>query len=117
MTLGRQDICGIQLTKAAIRAGRSSSGDVEAASLKHFFVASAFGSHLGPRSAVRVGLFLSVPAARIQQVGNAAGFGARQMLASTAKRTPAEDLASQIEYIELTNHPRFHEQFVNALLL
>jgi len=38
------------------------------------------------------------------------------MLASTAKRAKAEELASSIEYIEPTNHPKFHEKFVRGML-
>jgi uncharacterized 2Fe-2S/4Fe-4S cluster protein (DUF4445 family) len=37
------------------------------------------------------------------------------MLVSAERRHEGEDLARRIEYIELTNHPRFHEKFVGAL--
>ena len=119
VALSRQDICEIQLAKAAIRAGIDillEAGGVEAAELERFIIAGAFGSYLDPRSALRIGLFPEIPLERIQQVGNAAGFGARQMLASRAKRREAETLAASVEYIELTNHPRFHEKFVKAML-
>lgn len=117
--ISRQDICEIQLAKAAIRGGIDvllEAGGVPAAALQHFFIAGAFGSYLHPRSAIRVGLFPAIPEDRIRQVGNAAGLGARQMLASNAKRSAAEQLAAGIEYIELTNHPGFHEKFVKALV-
>jgi uncharacterized 2Fe-2S/4Fe-4S cluster protein (DUF4445 family) len=81
-----------------------------------FFIARAFGSYLDPRSAMRIGLFPDVPLERIQQVGNAAGLGARQMVASSAKRREAEALASMVEHIELTNHPGFHDKFVRGML-
>jgi len=119
VVLSRQDICEIQLAKAAIRAGIDillEAGGVLARELETFVIAGAFGSYLDPRSAMRIGLFPEIPLERIQQVGNAAGLGARQLLASRAKRREAEALAAEIEYIELTNHPRFHERFVKAML-
>jgi uncharacterized 2Fe-2S/4Fe-4S cluster protein (DUF4445 family) len=119
VTVSRQDICEIQLAKAAIRAGIDvllEAGGVEATALKEFFLAGAFGSYLDPRSAIRIGLFPAIHMNRIQQVGNAAGLGARQMLASSTKRSEAEKLAAKIEYIELTNHPGFHEKFVKAMV-
>jgi len=119
VTISRQDICEIQLAKAAIRAGIDvllQEGGVQPAALKSFCIAGAFGSYLDPCSAIRIGLFPAIPPDRIRQVGNAAGLGARQMLASSAKRSEAEKLAARIEYIELTNHPNFHDKFVRAML-
>jgi len=119
VVLSRQDICEIQLAKAAIRAGIDillEAGGVEAGALKSFVIAGAFGSYLEPRSAIRIGMLPDIPLERIQQVGNAVGLGARQMLASRAKRWEAETLAASVEYIELTNHPSFHGKFVKAML-
>jgi uncharacterized 2Fe-2S/4Fe-4S cluster protein (DUF4445 family) len=119
VTVSRQDVCELQLAKAAIRAGIDvllEAGSVEATALEKFFIAGAFGSYLDPLSAMRIGLFPAMPLERIRQVGNAAGLGARQMLASATKRSEAERLASRIEYIELTNHPAFHKRFVRAML-
>jgi len=119
IVLTRGDISEIQFAKAAIRAGIEvllEVGEVEADSLKQLVIAGAFGSYLDLRSAVRIGLLPDVAMDRMRQVGNAAGLGARQMLASAAKRREGEELARRDEYIELTNHPRFHDNFVKALL-
>lgn len=64
---------------------------------------------------LRIGLFPGIPLDRFVQAGNAAGTGARQMLISAERRRAGEELARRIEYVELTNHPRFHEKFVGAL--
>ena len=120
ITLTRQDISEIQFAKAAIRAGINvllQAGGLRAAQLEEFVIAGAFGSYLDLRSAVRIGLFPDIPLSRFRQVGNAAGIGAKHMLVSARRRKEAELLASRIEYIELTNHPQFHEKFVNSLLL
>jgi uncharacterized 2Fe-2S/4Fe-4S cluster protein (DUF4445 family) len=119
IVLTRQDISEIQFAKAAIRAGIEvllDLGQVDAKTLKSFVIAGAFGSYLDLRSAVRIGLFPEIPLRLFKQVGNAVGLGARQMLASATQRRRGEELAERIEYIELTNHPQFHEKFVKALL-
>jgi len=119
IVITRQDISEIQFAKAAIRAGIEvllEEGQVDAKLLNQFVLAGAFGSYLDLRSAVRIGLFPDIPMQRFKQVGNAAGLGARQMLASARKRREGEELAQRIEYIELTNHPSFHERFVGALM-
>jgi len=118
IVLTRQDISEIQFAKAAIRAGIEvllKAGNIEAKALASIIIAGAFGSYLDMRSAVRIGLFPDIPFERFRQVGNAAGLGARLLLASAVARRTAEGLAEQIQYVELTNHPAFHEQFVKAL--
>jgi uncharacterized 2Fe-2S/4Fe-4S cluster protein (DUF4445 family) len=114
----RQDVSEIQFAKAAVRAAIEvllDESGISAAALQEFLIAGAFGSYLDIRSAVRIGLFPGISLHRFVQVGNAAGSGARQMLVSAERRRAGEDLARRIEYIELTNHPRFHEKFVSAL--
>ncbi len=62
-------------------------------------------------------MFPALPADRYQQVGNAAGVGARQMLVSRARREKASELIRSIEYIELTTDTHFSDQFMKALYL
>jgi uncharacterized 2Fe-2S/4Fe-4S cluster protein (DUF4445 family) len=62
-------------------------------------------------------MFPDLPRERFQQVGNAAGTGARQMLVSAQRRKLAEDLARRNRYIELTTYPDFTERYVAALYL
>jgi uncharacterized 2Fe-2S/4Fe-4S cluster protein (DUF4445 family) len=50
-------------------------------------------------------------------VGNAAGDGACLALLNREKRTEADRMARQVEYIELTTHPDFTEEFVNAMAI
>lgn len=119
VTITRQDVCEVQLAKAAIRAGIEAllaTGGIQPVALKKLLIAGAFGSYLDPISAIRIGLLPAIPSDRIQQVGNAAGLGIRKMVASATKRQDAENLASTVEYIELTNHPAFREQFTKRML-
>ena len=114
----RDDVNEIQLAKAAIRAGidvllhEAESAPDE---LEEVVVAGAFGSYLDLESAVRLGLFPRVPIERFRQVGNAAGAGARQMLARPESRSAAQAIARRVEYVELAAHAAFHRRFVNAM--
>ncbi len=116
----RSDINEIQLAKGAIKAGIDlllNDAGIEAADVDRFVVAGAFGTYLRIASAIQIGLFPDVPEDKFQQVGNAAGMGAIQMLLSKERRRLAIELPGKIQYIELTNHARFHDTFVDALFL
>jgi uncharacterized 2Fe-2S/4Fe-4S cluster protein (DUF4445 family) len=54
-----------------------------------------------------IGMLPEIPLDRIKILGNAAGTGARMMLASTLSRHRAQELSRQIEYLELTVYPDF----------
>jgi uncharacterized 2Fe-2S/4Fe-4S cluster protein (DUF4445 family) len=115
----RSDVNEIQLAKGAIRAGVEvllAEAGLTQADIQEFIVAGAFGTYLDLDSAVRVGMFPDLPRSRFRQVGNAAGMGARQMLISAARRQEASRISRQVEYIELTIHPAFAEEFYKALL-
>lgn len=112
----RQDINEIQLAKGAIRAGIEIL--MQEAGLKgkpevidEFIVAGAFGTYINLESAVRVGMFPDLPLNKFQQVGNAAGTGARLMLVSKDCRRIAEEIVRRVEYIELSSHPDFITEF------
>jgi len=118
IVITRGDVNEIQLAKAAVRAGIEvllAEAQVQAVAIEQVLVAGAFGSYLDLASAVRIGLLPRLPLDRFRQVGNAAGAGARQMLASPLRRRAAEAIARRIEYVELTAHPAFHRGFVTAI--
>ena len=101
----RSDVNEIQLAKSAIRVGIEvllAECGVTADDIDEFIVAGAFGTYLDLDSAIRIGMFPDLPRERFQQVGNAAGTGARQMLVSAQRRRLAQDLAQRDRYIELT---------------
>lgn len=126
IVVNRQDINEIQLAKGAIRAGIevlmteagvTLDGANGSQQLDTLIVAGAFGTYLDIASAVQVGMFPPLPLERFRQIGNAAGAGARQMLISVGERSTAQEIVKRVEYIELTTHPRFTEQFVKAIML
>jgi uncharacterized 2Fe-2S/4Fe-4S cluster protein (DUF4445 family) len=116
----RKDVNEIQLAKGAIRAGVEIllevvglAGNDQA--IDEFIVAGAFGTYIDLESAIRVGMFPDIPIERFQQVGNAAGTGARQMLVSTERRRFAQAMVGKLEYVELSAHPDFINEFSHNL--
>ena len=80
-------------------------------------IAGAFGSYLDIRSAIRIGMFPSLPQERFRQIGNAAGAGARQMLVSQERRRLAAEIANRSEYLELSTQPEFTKRYLKAIWL
>jgi len=110
ITLSQNDVDQILLAKGAIRAGIDILLDhlkVDTSEIEEIVIAGAFGSYMLPEHAMGIGMLPTVPLDRIITVGNAAGTGARMMLVSTLSRARAEELAHQIEYLELTVYPDF----------
>jgi uncharacterized 2Fe-2S/4Fe-4S cluster protein (DUF4445 family) len=120
IVVSREDVNEIQLAKAAIRAGIEvllSEAGLHADRLERVIVAGAFGTYLDVDSALAVGMFPALPRERFQQVGNAAGVGAKMTLVSRRCRETAQSIAQRMEYIELTTHPRFVEIYAECLML
>jgi len=118
ITVTRKDVNEIQLAKGAIRAGIEillKEAGITSGEIDEFIIAGAFGTYLDLNSALRVGMFPALPQERFHQVGNAAGVGAKEMLVSTAHRAEAVRIVDRVSYIELTTHPGFTPQFVEAM--
>ncbi|RCK76077.1 MAG: Methyltransferase corrinoid activation protein [Anaerolineae bacterium] len=118
IVLTRRDVNEIQLAKGAIRAGINillMEAALQPQDLDAFIIAGAFGTYIDIKSAMKIGMFPFLPLEKCQQVGNAAGLGARQMLLSKRYRQIASELANQIQYIELSNHPKFSDEFSKSL--
>jgi uncharacterized 2Fe-2S/4Fe-4S cluster protein (DUF4445 family) len=120
LVITRRDIHEVQLAKAAIRAGTDSllnEAGLNYMDLDKIVVAGAFGTYLDIRSAVRVGMFPPLPLDRYEQIGNAAGIGAKQMLVSVDERQEAEKIARKIGYLELTTTKDFTDTFIKNIIL
>ena len=118
IVITRKDVNEIQLAKGAIRAGIEillSQSGVEAKQIDHFIVAGAFGTYIDIRSAIRIGMFPDIAIERFHQVGNAAGSGAKQMLISKTQRKIAQEFIKKVQYVELSNHLGFTDEFSKAL--
>jgi len=114
----RRDVNEIQLAKGAIRAGIEvllAEAGIEDKDIELFIVAGAFGTYLDLESAIRIGMFPDLPRPRFRQVGNAAGGGARRLLVSKQQRRLADEIAREVNYVELAVHPDFMKIYVKAL--
>jgi uncharacterized 2Fe-2S/4Fe-4S cluster protein (DUF4445 family) len=120
VVITRADVGEIQLAKGAMRAGINVLLDEAGLSpedVDKIVIAGAFGTYVDVGSAVTVGMVPPLPLSRFVQVGNAAAIGAKLALISTEQRALAEEIARQVEYIELTNDPRFVGEFTQAMFL
>jgi uncharacterized 2Fe-2S/4Fe-4S cluster protein (DUF4445 family) len=114
----RKDVHEIQLAKGAIRAGTQIlllEAGLTDQDLDRIVIAGAFGTYIHIPSAIQVGMLPDLPLERFEQVGNAAGVGARQMLVSRERRKQASEICRKVNYIELTTHADFTDQFMDAI--
>jgi uncharacterized 2Fe-2S/4Fe-4S cluster protein (DUF4445 family) len=114
----QNDVRAVQLAKAAIQTGVElllneaglAEGDID-----RVIIAGAFGAYIDIKSAIAIGLLPDLPLDRFAQVGNAAGVGVRQMLASRQARARARELAARCRYIELSTRNDFQKAFLNNI--
>lgn len=120
LSVTQADVRQLQLAKAAIATGIQALLEhegLEARQLISVIVAGAFGSYIDVRSAVVIGMLPSIPLERFRQVGNAAGAGAKMMLASMPQRERGRALARRAGYLELATSPSFMHRFVDNTAL
>jgi uncharacterized 2Fe-2S/4Fe-4S cluster protein (DUF4445 family) len=118
VTFTQHDVRAVQLAKAAIRTGIElllrdrglSEDDIELV-----VIAGAFGAYIDVGSAIAIGLLPTLPFDRFTQVGNAAGLGVRQLLASRKTRAQARKLALQCSYVELSTRDDFQKTFLHNI--
>lgn len=116
LVLTHEDLSHLQLAKAAIHAAISLLlAELDINSLEKVLLAGAFGNYLDPVYACGINMFPGVSVENITSVGNAAGAGAISALVSRAQRKRAQTIATRMEYLELSSHPRFNDVFVNSM--
>lgn len=112
----QEDVRAVQLAKGAMYAGaRLMMRRLGAEKLDKVILAGAFGSYIDKKSAAAIGLFPDCALENIIAVGNAAGDGARIALLNVDKRKQADEIARQVEYIELTLEKDFIKHFAHAM--
>jgi uncharacterized 2Fe-2S/4Fe-4S cluster protein (DUF4445 family) len=120
VTITQKDIRELQLAKAAIRLGIVALVEAEGIAeddLDEIIIAGAFGTFIDVESAIIIGMLPDLPLDRFDQVGNAAGTGARLALISRVERERAIEIARRDDYIELAKIPDFNRKYANATLL
>jgi uncharacterized 2Fe-2S/4Fe-4S cluster protein (DUF4445 family) len=120
VTITQKDVRELQLAKGAMRAGIQILLEAQGLSeeeIDRVIIAGAFGTYIDVSSAMTIGMLPRLPVDRFQQVGNAAGMGAKLALISRSKRTEAQEIARRVGYIELATEPRFMHIFAQAMSL
>lgn len=116
--LTQKDVRQLQLAKAAIRAGIElllKNDNKCATDIQQLLLAGAFGNYIIKENAVRIGLLPNVALDKIHFVGNAAGSGAEMVLISQKARRLANDIARNINYIEIAHQAEFQSVFSDSL--
>jgi uncharacterized 2Fe-2S/4Fe-4S cluster protein (DUF4445 family) len=114
------DIRAVQLAKAAVRAGVDvllGEAEMDAIDLESVAVAGAFGSYISIESAVAIGMLPSLPAARFEQIGDAAGLGAKLATLSQPYRTRAMQIAKSARHVDLAGTQAFQKLFMRRINL
>lgn len=119
ISLYQSDIRQLQLAKGAIAAGFSilcKRMGISCADIDRVLLAGAFGNYIDRSAAVRIRMLPGIAEERIVPLGNAAGIGAKMVLASEELLRQADNLARGIRYVELGNDPEFQDEFVDAMM-
>jgi uncharacterized 2Fe-2S/4Fe-4S cluster protein (DUF4445 family) len=116
IVITQKDVRQIQLAKGALYSGcKLMMRRMGIEQVDRVKIAGAFGTHVDREKALIMGLFPDCPVERITSVGNAAGDGARAALLNRDKRTEADWVANNVEYIELTIEKDFQDEFMQAM--
>jgi uncharacterized 2Fe-2S/4Fe-4S cluster protein (DUF4445 family) len=116
IVINQKDIRAIQLAKGALYAGcLIMMRKLGVKKFDRLIIAGAFGSHINKFSAMAMGMFPDCELDKVQAVGNAAGDGARVALLNVTKRREANELARNVEYIELGLEEDFNDRFSEAM--
>jgi len=119
VSLTQRDVREVQLAKGAIRAGIEillTEMGLTSSDIDEVYLAGAFGNFIRRSMAKRLGLLPAIPSDRIKFVGNAAGTGAKMLLAARKFREEAEIISRNVRYVELGGRPDFQEQFMMSML-
>jgi uncharacterized 2Fe-2S/4Fe-4S cluster protein (DUF4445 family) len=115
----QRDIRELQLAKAAIAAGIEillKEFGVTWREIDEVLLAGAFGNYIRKESALAVGLLPPVPEGKINQIGNAAGTGAKLVALDRELLVEAEGLSVGARYVELAGRPDFQQIFAEQML-
>src|SRR5574341_165049 len=116
ITFNNADMRALQLAKSAMySAAKIMMRRLGVQKLDKVVLAGAFVSFIDKVKAMAMGLYPDCELHGVFAVGNAAGDGARMALLNVDKRAEADEVARQIEYVELTVEPDFEKQFAAAM--
>jgi uncharacterized 2Fe-2S/4Fe-4S cluster protein (DUF4445 family) len=118
ISITQKDIRELQKGKAAIFSGSQIALNhlgLNNQMIKQIYLAGAFGTYINRESAINIGMIPEFKLLDIEQVGNAAGTGARMTLLSKKARKETKKIRERVEYIELATHPNYNQTYIDAL--
>ncbi|MBS3736102.1 MAG: ASKHA domain-containing protein [Candidatus Bipolaricaulota bacterium] len=114
----QQDVREVQLAKGAIKAGIEillEEFGATAEDIDRVYLAGAFGNYLRKENIMRIGVLPNIDLDKIVSVGNAAGQGGKLALINRGKMEEVNQIARDVEYIELSFRSDFTEKFMSAM--
>ncbi len=120
ITITQLDVRELQKGKAAIFSGSYIAIrqlGLTPSMVEHVYIAGAFGTYINRESALNIGMIPEFSLHAVEQVGNAAGTGARMALLSREARVEAQGIRKKVEYIELATHHNYNQAYLDALML
>lgn len=119
LDVSESDVAEILQAKAAIAGGIGTlleSAGLRAEDLAGVLVAGGFGYNLDIANALAIGLLPSIPADRIELLGNSS-LGGASMILLAGQPDVLDGLVRSTRVIELNQMPSFEEHFTNCLAL
>ena len=120
ITLRKRDVDSFQRGKAAMAAAIRfllRQAGLKLHDIRHLYVSGTFGRFLQIDHAQRVGLLPTIPADRIELVGNAALAGCEQLLFAEDPSESLADIRDKANLINLAESPEFEDLFIDHLFL
>ncbi len=120
VTVTESDIANLIKSKGAVFAALKSLVDYTGIgfdAIDRLYLAGGFGSSLDIPKAVAIGLLPDIPLDKIEFIGNSSLMGARMVLLSGPSYEASVATARRMTNIELSNYPKFMNEFIAALFL
>lgn len=120
ITTTQKDVHEILLAKGAIYTGIQvllDENELSVYDLEKVVISGGFGTYIDILSAITIGMLPPLSLDHFEQVGNAAGIGAKIALVSKTKRDEAVDMANRTDYIEMAEVPDFMKIFAHSTFL
>ncbi|VAX25525.1 hypothetical protein MNBD_NITROSPINAE02-1197 [hydrothermal vent metagenome] len=113
------DIEEIQKAKSAFKTGITLLMEelgVTGEDIRKVYISGSFGYSINVMNATRIGMLPHLPNARFEFIKNSAGQGARIAMLSRKAWGRASEIAENAKHINLANHSRFNNLFIENML-
>ncbi|MDI6703119.1 MAG: ASKHA domain-containing protein [bacterium] len=120
IVLTEVDIDNLMRAKAAIYAGISlllEKLELTLSDISKIIISGNFGQYIDLRNAHIIGLFPEVSLDRFEYIGNGSLLGARLCSFSKDMLNQTREIANSVTNIELSDNPRFYDEYLQALFL